>query len=167
MQIYLSCWYVYKDAKKQAALKRELPIWRAMQALKLVDEVAPNRPLKVGDLKRLWKAKAKYKPPTSAKRREAYIKQSLGGLGVADNTPEIDLDSVVVTPTPAQATPSIPQATPTPAQAAPNIEEPTPVQERKQPVVMPSQISLLNQMISMNTPFLNPTPPRSTSTLTS
>jgi hypothetical protein len=33
--------------------------------------------------------------------------------------------------------------------------------------VMPSQISLLNQMISMNTPFLNPTPPRSTSTLTS
>ena len=87
-----------KDAKKQAALERELPIWRAMQDLKLVDAAAP-RPLKVKDLESLWKAEAKYKPPTSAKRKDAYIKHILGVLGVADNTPEIDPDSVVVTPT--------------------------------------------------------------------
>ena len=41
-----------KDAKKQAALERELPIWRAMQDLKLVDAAAP-RPLKVKDLESL------------------------------------------------------------------------------------------------------------------
>ena len=41
-----------KNAKKQAALERELPIWRAMQDLKLVDAAAP-RPLKVKDLESL------------------------------------------------------------------------------------------------------------------